>query len=225
MLAPTKGPRSADIWWRLRGIHSTSSASIRVERCAGPVTGALRTTLGAMSRRLLRHLAIGALVWTLVPGLFAQNTGGILVVAPPPDDDVITAAGVTLRAHHRGEPVWIVYVTNGDAAAPTLADVRQAEAVAGQRALETPEDHLIFLGYPDGGLAGMRSGYATAGSAFTSAHGRSATFASRGWGGADYHSRKFGAPGKYNWPTLVGDLADAIATLRPDHIVTSSQWE
>ena len=177
------------------------------------------------------HGASRFITLLLVIGLFpsiesqAQEKGGILIVAPHPDDDVITAAGVVQRAHERGEAVVIVYVTNGDGNGQSVGTIRQSEAVTGQSRLGTREDHLIFLGYPDTGLPAIRSHHTTAGSSFTSEHGISATYASRGLGGTDYHSHRFGAPGKYNWPTMVGDLADVIATSRPSHIFTTSQWE
>ena len=97
--------------------------------------------------------------------------------------------------------------------------------VEGQRRLGTPEEHLMFLGYPDSGLGAIRSSHSTTRSSFTSEHGVSATYASRGRGGTDYHTHRFGEPGRYNWPTMVGDLADIIDTERPAHIFTTSQWE
>ena len=172
---------------------------------------------------------------TVVFALFASSVpcaaqqkperGGILVVAPHPDDDIIMAAGVVQRAHQRQVPVRVVYVTNGDANGQELGAVRQAEAVAGQKRLGTPELQLVFLGYPDGALAAIRSNHRSAASRLTSEHGRSATAASRGLGGSDYHSYRFGAPGAYNWPGMVGDLADLLASSRPAHIFTTSQWD
>ena len=178
-----------------------------------------------LARTIWNRIALG-LVGLLFPiALPAQPKPGILIVAPHPDDDVIIAAGVVYRAHQRGEEVHVVYVTSGDANGVKLATVRQAEAVEGQRRLGTPEDHLIFLGYPDGGLGAIRSNHSTARSSFTSEHGVSATYASRGLGKTDYHTHRFGEPGNYNWPTMVRDLADIIDRERPAHIFTTSQWE
>jgi LmbE family N-acetylglucosaminyl deacetylase len=83
----------------------------------------------------------------------------------------------------------------------------------------------MFLGYPDGGLAAIRSQHPSDRSSFTSEHGVSATYGGRGLGGADYHTHRFGEPGQYNWPTIVADLVDIINRERPRHIFTTSQWE
>jgi LmbE family N-acetylglucosaminyl deacetylase len=165
------------------------------------------------------------LLVALLIALPAWADADILVVAPHPDDDIITSAGVVYRAHQRREAVKIVFVTNGDANGPKLADVRQAEAVAAQAALGTAEDDLIFFGYPDTGLDTIRRNPRSDGSAFTSSFGVSATFASRGLGRADYHRHRFGSPGPYNWPTMIGDLVDVLKTFRPQHIFTTSQWD
>jgi LmbE family N-acetylglucosaminyl deacetylase len=162
------------------------------------------------------------LLWIALP---VQARADILVVSPHPDDDIITAAGVVRRAIQRGEGVRIVYVTNGDFVSLSLATVRQGEAVVGQGHLGTAENRLSFLGYPDGHLSTIHFNYTSPGSAFTSPHGISSTYASRGLGGTDYHTYRFGSPGLYNWPTMVGDLADIINTQRPTHIFTTSQWD
>jgi LmbE family N-acetylglucosaminyl deacetylase len=167
--------------------------------------------------------------FTLATALFLALpwTAGaqILVVAPHPDDDIITSAGVVYRAHQRSDLVKVVFVTNGDANGPKLADVRQAEAVAGQRSLGTSEEDLIFLGYPDGSLDAIRRNYAAEGSSFTSPHGVSATYATRGLGRADYHRHRVGSSGPYNWPTMVSDLMDVLVASRPAHIFTTSEWD
>jgi len=83
----------------------------------------------------------------------------ILVVSPHPDDDIVTSAGVVCKAVQRGEPVKIVYVTNGDLVSQLASYLREGEAVTGESYLGCPEDGLIFLGYPDGYLNTIYSNY------------------------------------------------------------------
>jgi LmbE family N-acetylglucosaminyl deacetylase len=131
---------------------------------------------------------LAAVLLTVLP--WTANAD-ILVVAPHPDDDIITSAGVIYRAHQRREPVKVVFVTSGDAAGAKMVEVRKAEAIAAQKILGTSEDNLVFLGYPDGQLDGIRRGQSTA----------------------------------HNWPTMVGAVADVLASSRPQHIFTTSEWD
>ncbi|MEP6774553.1 MAG: PIG-L family deacetylase, partial [Chloroflexota bacterium] len=69
------------------------------------------------------------------------------------------SAGLTARARAAGETVWVLYMTNGDVAGYTSGLVREDEAVAAQANLGVPEDHMIFLGYPDGFLQDLHGPY------------------------------------------------------------------
>jgi LmbE family N-acetylglucosaminyl deacetylase len=149
----------------------------------------------------------------------------ILIVSPHPDDDIIIAAGVAQRAVQRGEAVYVVYITNGDNGGPSIAPVREGEAVSAQAILGVPENRLMFLGYPDGYTNTIRVNFTSTGSVYTSPHGISATYATRGLGGTDYHHFRFGSAGPYNWPTMVADLSDILGSIRPAHIFTTSQWD
>lgn len=161
----------------------------------------------------------------LAAGLPSPAASQVLVVVPHPDDDAIIASGVVWRAHARGEQVRVVYVTNGDRQGVSVGLRRQGEAVTGQAALRTVEDDLVFLGYPNGGLLAMHEQFNTPEAAYVSPTGVAATYGTRGLGRADYHTYRWGLPAPYNWPALVGDLADLIETSRPSHIFTVSQWE
>ena len=94
----------------------------------------------------------------------------VLVIAPHPDDETIGAGGLILRLARRGAPVRIVFVTNGDGYPQAVAqdfheqkprdtdylefgEVRRREAVAAARHLGLHRGDLVFLGFPDGGLA------------------------------------------------------------------------
>jgi LmbE family N-acetylglucosaminyl deacetylase len=164
-------------------------------------------------------------------GLPSSVSAQVLVVSPHPDDDIIMASGVVKRAVARGETVYIVYVTNGDFFGQSTGTLRQGEAVNAQALLGVDEDHLIFLGYPDGSVFVIRDrfrfpgDYPDPGGPFVSQHGISATYASRGLGRTDYHRHRFGTAGSYRWETAIGDMVDILNTIRPAHIFTTSQWD
>lgn len=94
----------------------------------------------------------------------------VLVFAAHPDDEVLGAGGLIHAAVQAGARVHIVLFTNGDgylagvdAGFHTLLStpgrfveygrLRQQETVAAARRLGVPAGNLVFLGYPDRGLA------------------------------------------------------------------------
>jgi LmbE family N-acetylglucosaminyl deacetylase len=99
-----------------------------------------------------------------------QPNEHIVIVAPHPDDEVLACGGLIQQALALGDSVWVVYVTSGDGSWPSawritgnmfpgptdyleLGRARIEEAKAGAKVLGLDTAHLIFLGYPDGGLA------------------------------------------------------------------------
>jgi LmbE family N-acetylglucosaminyl deacetylase len=153
------------------------------------------------------------------------GTVSILVFAPHPDDDIVTSSGIISRALHRGEQVHVVFLTNGDRASREMGTLRQDEAVAAQGVLGLGEDNLIFLGYPDGVTAEIRTNYTNATDRYTSSNGVSQTYASRGLGRMNYHSYAFGSPAAYNGPNMVLDMASVLTTYLPDHIFLPSKFD
>jgi VCBS repeat-containing protein len=148
---------------------------------------------------------------------------GILVIAPHPDDDIITSAGVIKHATSQGQPVTVVFVTNGDIDGTSQGYLRQNEAVSAQtNYLGTDENDLIFLGYPDGRLRTIYNNYPSSSDRYTTPFGQSVTYGARGLGRSDYHTYRFGAPATYNRANIVIDLQDIIATYKPQHIYTVS---
>lgn len=103
----------------------------------------------------------------------------LLVVSPHPDDETLCCAGSIQQAQAAGARVDVVWLTSGDgfeldavlldrAPRPSseqlqgLGQRRIQEARAAMRALRVPQNHLTFLGYPDGGLLHMAlENYAT----------------------------------------------------------------
>jgi LmbE family N-acetylglucosaminyl deacetylase len=157
----------------------------------------------------------------MIPSAIANT----LVIAPHPDDDVIMASGVILRALQNGEPVKVVFMTNGDFGSIQNGYNRLAEAVKAQNQLGMDENDLLFLGYPDGGLNAIYTSYPLTSDAYVSAHGQSVTYGNRGLGRSDYHSHRFGAPAQYNGANITLDLKTILTEFSPEHIFTTSEYD
>ena len=175
--------------------------------------------------------AIGAVVafasaYSLTTVPFRLTPADVLIFAPHPDDEVIGTAGVIQQALRNGLRVRVVFATNGDgypqAAAARfdkpiealdpndylhLSATRQREAIAADGRLGLDASSLVFLGYPDGVLAGV---YADAGGTpFRSpSTGLTSTY---GLAQADYHTAAHGHPAPY---TRAAALADVEAILK-----------
>jgi LmbE family N-acetylglucosaminyl deacetylase len=183
----------------------------------------------------LSAILLGSAVLLLVFALQAPTAGAagksILIVTAHPDDDVLIASGVVANALAAGDTVRVVYLTNGDDPDPVYTDghakglIRENEAVSAEAQLGLPENDLIFLGYPDGGLYNVFNAYPDSTGGLTGPSGLSATYGDRGLGGTDYHLYRFGSHALYNRPNVLADL-DAIQTAyRPDDIYTTSQYD
>jgi LmbE family N-acetylglucosaminyl deacetylase len=79
-----------------------------------------------------------------------KKTDTILIFSPHPDDETIATGGFIKTATLNGAKVWIVLVTNGNK--HHLEKARYNEFAAVTSALGVPENHLIYLNYPDGEL-------------------------------------------------------------------------
>ncbi len=91
--------------------------------------------------------------------------GPALVVAPHNDDEVLAAAGALQRHRALGHRVCVALVTNGDGQyrrpfanrrlAVQLGHRRQRETLHALAHLGIGEEEVVFLGYPDRGLAAL----------------------------------------------------------------------
>ncbi len=91
------------------------------------------------------------------------EAGPVLVVAPHNDDEVLGVGGLIQRHLARGDPVTVVLMTNGDGqyrgpfrnrrSAVRFGYYRQRETRRALEALGMDPDGVVFLGYPDRGLA------------------------------------------------------------------------
>jgi LmbE family N-acetylglucosaminyl deacetylase len=182
-----------------------------------------RTALGLITALLSFLLLLPGGIGGLPP-VRASSGPSILVVAPHPDDDLLYAAGVAAAARSSGTTVTVVYMTNGDYYGPSEGAVRQGEAVAGQAVIGGAEDSLVFLGYPDAYMANLLADMNPE-HAFTTPFGQSTTYATRGLGGMDYHSYRFGAPGAYNGASVLEDLTAIIESYRPSVVYTTDAFD
>lgn len=148
----------------------------------------------------------------------------ILVIAPHPDDDILTSSGVIYNAVNRGEPVRIVYMTNGDLTGVSTGYTREGEAVNAEAYLGMAENNLYFLGYPDGFLDYLYTS-CTHSTDTCSQSSQTVTYANRGLGSTDYHNYRFGSHANYNSYNMVKDLTDIISSFKPDHIFTYSFFD
>lgn len=131
------------------------------------------------------------------------------------------AGGRLRRSLAAGERAAVVILTNGDLTCARDGRVRQAETVAALEALGLAEPDVHFLGYPDGHLHALGAEALTV--TRVGADGRcvptATTWASRGAGGVDAHTRRTGRPGPLTADALTDDLAALLATLRPRDVV------
>ena len=162
----------------------------------------------------------------------------LLVIAPHSDDEAIGCTGVILRAIAVKKRPGVVILTAGDgfpkaAAAAAkkpveqlqaadyiaLAELRQRHSIEAMRRLGVRADDLLFLGYPDGGMAAMYEAkndtpYRQPFTGHTSTYGP--VF-------SDYHRAVHGHPAPYLRASAVDDLAEIIRTRRPSEIYVTGE--
>ena len=99
-----------------------------------------------------------------VPALVDRPPGHrVAVVAPHPDDELLGCGGTLCKHLDAGDDVSIVFVTSGERTAALSLHAkeqrvsrREAEAAAAAATLGLGPDRLMFLRYPDGGVAAGR---------------------------------------------------------------------
>ena len=155
---------------------SLHSCAVTPERLRNPnhLASAARPARAALLGVLLAAaVSLGATPNGTRPGtgaLVIPPGARVLVFAPHPDDETIGAGGLIFHLARRGVPVRVVFVTNGDGYAEAVAqdfhelkprdtdyvefgEIRRREALAAARHLGLHRGDLVFLGFPDGGLA------------------------------------------------------------------------
>jgi LmbE family N-acetylglucosaminyl deacetylase len=143
------------------------------------------------------------------------------VIAPHPDDEVLMATEALREAMAGGQPYEIAIVTNGDFTCSRDGWGRQRESIAALGAIGVSEEHVHFLGYPDGWLASLGAEPLPA-IARTAEDGTcgtgTGTYGRRGAEGRDVHTARTGAPGAYVASELVGDLVHLFTAHPPAEI-------
>ncbi len=108
----------------------------------------------------------------VIEPLISHNTR-LMILSPHPDDESLGAGGLIQRVLEAGGSVKVVFMTNGDGfpegvekedriSRPTAKDYtrygeeRRLEALKALTTLGMKERDVIFLGFPDGGLAYLR---------------------------------------------------------------------
>lgn len=149
----------------------------------------------------------------------------VLVFAPHPDDEALMFSGIIHGSLQRGEDVKLVMATNGDVPGVSAGYARQIETVNAMAVLGLQEDDIIFLGYPDAGLKTINDLYPDAGDAFTSVAGQTQTYGNRGLGRTDYHTYRFGVPGRYNRTSILADMESILVRYQPGHIFVTGPYD
>jgi LmbE family N-acetylglucosaminyl deacetylase len=110
--------------------------------------------------RTWANLAIALLLKLRSQDYAIADTSIALVVAPHQDDETLGCGGLILRKRLEGQPVHVVYVTDGSAShsnhptitCPEIAGIRAEEGRAAGRILGVETSAIHFLGAIDGTL-------------------------------------------------------------------------
>jgi len=164
----------------------------------------------------------------VAPSPTAIPVGPVLVVVPHPDDEVLIAAGIIARARRGGLPVDVAVMTNGGLGCGRDGGARQAESIGGLARLGVTEDHVHFLGLPDGSLADLGS------APLPPVEQRdrdgqcvrvATTSAWRGRGAVDVHTRRTGRPGPLTVDVAEEDLVALLDDVRPVLVITTHELD
>jgi len=151
----------------------------------------------------------------------------VLVIAPHPDDETLGAGMLIKKTLVNGGKVKVVLMTNGDGyrvaahldyTKMTLTPkeyihfgyTRQQESVKALTSLGLSESDIIFLGYPDGGLASLWSSNWSSPDSYTSPY----THADR-----SPYTTSFQKNRLYCGQNVVADLSQIICDFQPTDIV------
>lgn len=153
-----------------------------------------------------------------------ESEGRLWVVAPHPDDEVLMAGERLRAAVAAARPHTVLVMTNGDLSCDRDGHLRQRETVEALAMLGVTEDHVRFLGYPDGWLDALgpvpldpMPRTELDGSCGVGDH----TYAERGAGHVDVHTARTGTSGAYVGGGPEEDLAALLVLEHPTEIVTS----
>ena len=173
---------------------------------------------------MLPAVAVAVAATMLAASPSPSLPASLLVVAPHPDDEVLMAGGLMAAMRRDKRPVTVVIVTNGDLGCGRDGFVREDESIAALAKVGVDEDHVIFLGYPDGHLAALGAvplGPVQRLDVDGACVDATTTRARRGRHRRDEHSDRTGAPGVFTSTSLVSDLVAVIGRSKPAAIVVT----
>jgi len=202
-----------------------------------------RTVIKMAGLVMLAVLLSGLTIWgvdrrVIPPGTISELPvpaagSRLLVISPHPDDESLGAGGLISEALAQGDTVKVVFVTNGDgfhygveridrqlrlrpADYLNYGQQRQQEALEALRRLGVRPENIIFLGFPDRGVAQIWKYYWDPNTAF----------ASRTTGKSAVPYRLALNPGApYNAPALLGSLEQVIRDYRPTEIFVTDTYD
>lgn len=163
----------------------------------------------------------------MLPALELQDDAKrLLVISPHPDDETLGVGGLIAQARGRGDAVKVVFMTNGDGfrrgvekfngflpAGPAdflqYGNLRQREALSALAVLGVKNEDVIFLGYPDGGLADLWLNFWAGDRPYTSPYTRQTRVA---------YKLAFSPGAPYTAASLLDNLVDILKEYRPTAI-------
>lgn len=148
-----------------------------------------------------------------------QILGGksLMVIVPHEDDEINLAGASIYGAVEAGMRVICVFMTNGDWFYP--GGVRMKEAVRSLRCLGVPEENIVFLGYPDGGVQGERNVYVCGQSEPVRAGRHRETYGMASH--PEFAWQAYGRHQPYLWNSLLQDMETVLLKYRADILMAA----
>lgn len=156
-----------------------------------------------------------------------QKGSKVLVLSPHNDDEVLGPGELISKSLKNGAEVKIVFITNGDGFKnaiqldylnlhPKPSDyikfgyTRQQESINALKKLGVPENNIIFLGYPDGGIAYLWNAHWDKDTPYTSNFTQT---------NKSPYTNSYTKGTSYTGESLLSDMIKIIGEYKPDYIV------
>ena len=156
-----------------------------------------------------------------------QKGSKVLVLSPHNDDEVLGPGELISKSLKNGAEVKVVFITNGDGFKnaiqldylnihPKPEDyikfgyTRQKESINALKKLGLKENNIIFLGYPDGGIAYLWNSHWDKNNPYTSSFTQT---------NKSPYSNSYTKGASYTGESLLSDMMKIIGEYKPDYIV------
>ena len=140
-----------------------------------------------------------------------------MVIVPHEDDEINLAGAVIRGAAESGMDVTCVFLTNGDWFYPS--EIRLNEAIQALKILGIREEHIVFLGYRDGGVHAERSSYRKS-TAIMGGHVQTRGLATH----PEFAFQAYGVHHDCVREELLLDMEGVIRKYRPD-VIIATDWD